>query len=86
VTEPLHQRETGETSADSFADEILDEILPSSMDWHGLVRRYPRASLVTAAAAGFWIGRRHGTMVVTAVGAWVAGQVSDAMGSVLGQS
>ena len=69
----------------SFADEILDELLPESLDWRHLVESYPRACLVTAAAAGFLFGRRYGSMVVAAVGSYVAAQVGESMADILGE-
>ena len=69
----------------SFADEILDELLPESLDWRHLVESYPRACLVTAAAAGFLFGRRYGSMVVAAVGTYVAAQVGESMADILGE-
>ena len=69
----------------SFADEILDELLPESLDWRHLVETYPRACLVTAAAAGFLFSRRYGSMVVAAVGSYVAAQVGESMADILGE-
>ena len=67
-----------------FADEILDELLPESLDWRQLVDNYPRACLAAAAAAGFLFGRRYGGTVVTAVGSYLAAQVGESMADILG--
>jgi hypothetical protein len=72
-------------AADSFADEILDELLPESLDWRHLMERYPRACLATAVAAGFLFGRRYGGLVVAAVGSYVAAQVGESVADVLGE-
>jgi hypothetical protein len=69
----------------SFADELLDELLPESLDWRHLVDNYPRACLVAAAGLGFVFGRRYGAMVVTALGSYVAAQVGDSVAEVLGE-
>jgi hypothetical protein len=61
------------------ADELLDELLPESLDWRHLVRKYPHAALAVAAAAGFWMARRKGDLVLTAVGSYLAAQLGDAV-------
>ena len=73
------------TGAGQVADEILDELLPESLDWRHLVDTYPRACLAAAAAAGFLFGRRYGSTVVTAVGAYLAAQVGESMADILGE-
>ncbi|HXT20088.1 MAG TPA: hypothetical protein VN923_05015 [Thermoanaerobaculia bacterium] len=62
-----------------FADELFDELLPESLDWRHLVTRYPRAAVVVAAAAGFWIGRTKGGLVMAALTSYVAAQFGDAV-------
>ena len=71
-------------SAGDFADDVLDELLPESLDWRHLVDTYPRACLAAAAAAGFLFGRRYGTLMVTAVGSYLAAQVGESMAEILG--
>ena len=66
-------------AADRFADDFLDELLPQSLDWRHLVRRYPRVTVALAAAAGFWVGRRKGGLVLAAVTSYVAAQFGDAI-------
>lgn len=74
----------GTTTASSFADEVLDELLPESVDWRHLVETYPRACVVAAAAAGFVLGRRYGSLVVAAVGSYLAAQVGETVSEMLG--
>ena len=71
-------------SAGDFADDVLDELLPESLDWRHLVDTYPRACLAAAAAAGFLFGRRYGTLMVTAVSNYLAAQVGESMAEILG--
>lgn len=69
----------------SFADELLDELLPESLDWRHLVDNYPRACVAAAAALGFVFGRRYGTAVVGALGAYLASQVGEGVAELLGE-
>ena len=66
-------------AADRFADDLLDELLPPSLDWRHLVQRYPHAAVAVAAAAGFWVGRWKGGLVLAAVTSYVAAQFGDAI-------
>lgn len=61
---------------ESIVEELIDEIVPEGVDWQRLVVRYPIASLLVAAAGGFFLGRRHGPEVVGALSAFAAGEVS----------
>ncbi len=62
-----------------LADEVLDELLPEGVDWRHLVSRYPRSCLLVAAAGGFWLAWKRGDPIVSAVGAFAATQVGDAV-------
>ena len=66
-------------AADRFADELFDELLPASLDWRHLVKRYPRAAVAVVAAAGFWVGRRKSGLVLAALTSYVAAQFGDAV-------
>jgi hypothetical protein len=68
----------------SFADDLLDELLPEALDWRHLVHTYPRACMVAAAAAGFFFGRRHGGLLLAAVGSYVAAEVGESVAEILG--
>jgi hypothetical protein len=69
--------------ADSFADDLLDELLPESLDWRHLVRQYPRTALVVAAAAGFWLGRHRGSLLISAAGGFVASELGERVSELL---
>ncbi len=56
----------GEEKA-SYADGILDEILPEDLDWRHLVRSYPLPVLFLAGLAGFFLGSRHGNEIRSAL-------------------
>ncbi|HEV8630653.1 MAG TPA: hypothetical protein VGV61_10080 [Thermoanaerobaculia bacterium] len=66
--------------APNFADQIVDELLPASLDWRHLVRKYPHAAVVTAAALGFWLGRRKSDLVIAAVTSYLGAQLGDVLG------
>ena len=62
-----------------FVDELIDELLPESLDWRLLVARYPLAATAVAAAAGFWVGRTKGGLVMAALTSYVAAQFGEAV-------
>jgi hypothetical protein len=66
------------------ADEVMDEVMPSELDWHRLVRRYPIASITIAAIGGYVLGRNRGEEILAALSNHaadlVSGQVNDLLG------
>ena len=68
----------------SGVEEILDEILPESLEWERLVRSYPVPAIALAAAGGFYLGLRHGTAILAAVSSFVAAEISRNVGEILG--
>jgi hypothetical protein len=69
----------------SFADDLLDELLPESLDWRHLVRKYPRSALAVAAAAGFWLGRHRGALLAGALGSYVTAELVERVGELIGE-
>ncbi len=67
-----------------LVDELLDELLPESFDWRYMVRTYPLTALAVAATGGYWLGRRHGPAVVSAVSAFAVREVTTQLDAVLG--
>lgn len=65
-------------------EAILDEILPESLEWERLVRTYPVPALAVAAVGGFYLGLRHGTAILAAVSSYLAAEVSQNVGELLG--
>lgn len=59
-----------------FADELVDELVPGDLDWRHLVTTYPLCSISLAGIAGFFLGRNHGTTLLTAVSAFMAKEMS----------
>ncbi|HVS01839.1 MAG TPA: hypothetical protein VMT16_03640 [Thermoanaerobaculia bacterium] len=67
------------------ADALLDELLPEGFPWKRMVRRYPRTAVAVAAAAGFWLGRARGDVLLATLGALAAAQASEAAAGLLGK-
>ncbi len=59
-----------------FADNIVDELVPGDLDWRHLVTTYPLGAITVASCAGFFLGRHHGTTLLTAVSAFMAKEMS----------
>ena len=75
-----------EAKAESFADQLLDELLPEELEWRRLVGHYPWAVLGAAAALGYFLGRRHGEAVVGAASGLVASGLTSRVASLLGDT
>jgi hypothetical protein len=82
VNDELEARGIG--GGGSGVGEILDEILPESLEWERLVRTYPIPALAVAAAGGFYLGLRHGPAIIAAVSSYLAAEVSRSVGEILG--
>ena len=68
----------------SFADELLDDLLPENLDWRHLVRSHPLPALIVSGAAGFLLGRRHGTAILAALSDFAAREVDRNVSALLG--
>lgn len=66
------------------AERIVDEVLPEELDWRDLVDRYPKTSVLVAAALGFALGRQRGPVLVSAVSAWAVAEMTRNLESALG--
>jgi len=67
------------------ADEVMDEVLPTELDWQRLVRRYPIASITIAAIGGYVLGRNRGEEIVAALSNHAAELVTGQVNNVLGR-
>ena len=67
------------------ADEVMDEVMPSELEWQRLVRRYPIASITIAAIGGYVLGRNRGEEIVAALSNHAADLVSGQVNHVPGR-
>ena len=83
-------RESGETHSrsgeSSFADGVLDDLLPDELDWRGMVRSYPLPAMVLSGLGGFLLGSRHGTEIIEAVSRFARREVDRNISTFLGDS
>ncbi len=69
---------------DSFADGVLNDVLPDDLDWRRLVCSYPVPALVLSGLGGFFLGSRHGTEILSALSNFAAREVDRNISSFLG--
>lgn len=62
--------------SDSWADAVVDELLPGELDWRSKVRAYPKAAMIVAAAIGFLLGRARGSLLFTSITSFAADEVT----------
>lgn len=74
-----------EEQSSMTADQILDELLPDNFDWRDMVGSYPLTAVSLAAVGGFLLGRKHGTVLVAAVSAFMVREVTRNINTFLGE-
>jgi hypothetical protein len=67
------------------ADELVDQLTPSELDWRRLVGRYPLASLLVAGVGGYVLGRSRGLDVVEQLAGFAADRVVHHINEELGE-
>jgi hypothetical protein len=50
-------------------ENILDSLVPSSIDWRDTVRRHPVASVATVGLIGYLVGRSKGSTIMSGLSA-----------------
>ena len=73
------------TGRHSFADEIIDELVPDEVDWRAVVTSYPKLSVSLVALAGFWLGRTRGRAIVAGVTGMAADAVNEGINEFFGR-
>ena len=68
----------------SFADGILDDLLPDDLNWRRLVCSYPIPILVLSGLGGFFLGSRHGREILSALTSFATREVDRNLSSFLG--
>ncbi len=71
------------TESESFADGVLNELLPGELDWRAQVRAYPLPALMVAAVGGFLIGRAHGSELARSLAEFATDRVADNVASLI---
>ena len=72
-------------ATEETAHDVVEELLPESFDWEGLVRKYPIPALLLAAAGGFALGRHRGGPVLGALSSYAALRVAEGVNELLGE-
>lgn len=70
---------------ESLADELVDQLVTTELDWRDLVRGYPRLALLVAAVGGFALGRARGPAIVAALATYAADSVASNINEYLGE-
>ena len=68
----------------TYADGILDDLMPEDLDWRSLVSSYPIPVLALSALAGFFLGSRHGTEILSALSSYATREVDRNISTFLG--
>lgn len=68
----------------SFADELLDDLLPDNLDWRAMVTSYPLAAVAVSTLGGFFLARRHGSAILEALSSFAATEVDRNVSAFLG--
>ncbi len=60
-------------------------MLPNEIDWRQFVVSYPKASLLTAAAGGYFLGRLHGRRLVERASGLAADTIAESLDALAGR-
>ena len=70
---------------DNLAEELVDQLVATDLDWRDVVRSYPKVSLALAAVGGFALGRARGTTIVSALATYTADTLARNINEFLGE-
>ena len=68
----------------NLADELVDQLVATDVDWRDVVRAYPKTSLALAVVGGFVLGRTRGTTIVAALANHTADTLASNINEFLG--
>jgi hypothetical protein len=83
--EDLVHRDVESGRGSTFADQLVDDLLPDDVDWRRLLDKYPIASLAAAGVGGYFLGRVRGGAMIAALAAFASETVSRNVNSILGE-
>ena len=69
---------------ENLANELVDQLVATDLDWRDMVRAYPKASLALAVVGGFALGRARGTTIVAALATYTADTLAGNINEFLG--
>jgi len=69
----------------SFADQLVDDLLPDEVEWRRLVTSYPVISLTLAGVGGYVLGRSRGATIVAALAAFASDTLSRNVNALVGE-
>lgn len=75
----------GDAADRGTLERLIDEVVPEGVEWERLVRSYPLPSLALAAAAGCWLGLRHGSALIAAGSTYASRQAARGVRQALGE-
>ena len=70
---------------ENLADELVDQLVATDVNWRDVVRAYPKASLALAVVGGFALGRTRGTTIVAALATYTADTLASNINEFLGE-
>jgi hypothetical protein len=70
---------------ENLADELVDQLVATDLDWRDMVRAYPKSALAAAAVGGFVLGRMRGTTIVAALATYTADTLASNINEFLGE-
>ena len=76
---------TDSPARSNLADELIDELVPEELDWQGLVRNYPKSSLVVAVVGGYYLGFSRGRELLDGLAAMAGDTVQRGVNEFLGR-
>lgn len=68
-----------------LADELVDQLVATDVDWRDAVRAYPKWALAVALLGGFALGRARGTSIVAALATYTADTLAKNINEFLGE-
>ena len=68
----------------NLADELVDQLVSTDVDWRDVVRAYPKSALAVALVGGFALGRARGTTIVAALATYTADTLAKNINEFLG--
>ena len=67
-----------------LANELVDRLVATDLDWRDLVRVHPKVALALAAVGGFALGRARGTTIIAALATYAADTLASNINEFLG--